>query len=168
MTHTAEVRCEEVLRSEWFPADLFGWWRAVFNGGALGLGGRRRSFQEAWAGDRRGRGAAAGPVWVACTRVVHCRRKTTRSVTNSTTWDLTHEAGFLNKLKNPERVFSFLLNPGLYLGWEGVPSQLVPKFRISDVAAFTADLSPSNTKLLSSVHRHSVNKDENEARHLTL
>lgn len=155
------------LRSEWFPADLFGWWRAVFNGGALGLGGRRRrSFQEAWAGDRRGRGAAAGPVWIACTRVVHCRRKTTRSITNSTTWNLIHEAGFLNKLKT---VFFFsLLNPVLYLGWKGVPSQLAPKFRISDVAAFTADISPSNTRLLSSVHRHSVNKDENEARCLTL
>lgn len=41
--------------------NLFVWWRAVFTGGALGLGGRR-SFQQARAGDRGGRGATAGPI----------------------------------------------------------------------------------------------------------
>lgn len=43
--------------------NLFVWWRAwVFTGGALGLGGRRRSFQQARAGDRRGRGATTGSI----------------------------------------------------------------------------------------------------------
>lgn len=72
------VNCEAALWSTCltnttaFPADLFGWWRAVFTGGALSLGGRR-SFQQARAGDRGGRGAATGPIWVACTRVINCK-----------------------------------------------------------------------------------------------
>lgn len=45
----------------------------MFTGGALGLGGRGR-FQLARAGDRRGRGATAGPVGVACMRMVNCKR----------------------------------------------------------------------------------------------
>lgn len=56
------------------PTDLFVWWRAVFTGCALGLGGRGRSFQQARAGDRRGRGATTGPIWVACTWMVNCKK----------------------------------------------------------------------------------------------
>lgn len=80
-------------------ADLFVWWRAVFIGRASGLGGRR-SFQLAWAGDRRGRGATTGPIWVACTRMVNCKRNHTAV---STTWDrlLKEDSSF----QNPENLY---------------------------------------------------------------
>lgn len=54
-----------------FQADLFGWWGAVFNGGALGHRGRRRSFQQARASDGGGRGATTGAIWVACAWMVN-------------------------------------------------------------------------------------------------
>lgn len=41
--------------------------------GALGLGGSR-GFQQAWTGNRGGRGAAAGATRVAGPRVVNCNR----------------------------------------------------------------------------------------------
>lgn len=70
--------CDSRDRSEGkLGADLFVRWRTAFAGWVLGLGrrtrGRWRSLEDR-AGNRGGRGATTGPIWVSCTRVVNWKR----------------------------------------------------------------------------------------------